>query len=80
MIQDVIDLRQNKWIVLRPNDIKPKLITNIEDDPNNEDIIQSMARESYKPGGLQDHCYDSDNKLKGGKYVCYIYLYINHSS
>jgi len=45
MIQDVIDLRRNKWIPRRI-DTKPKLINEIENDAKNEAIEQSMALSS----------------------------------
>lgn len=69
MIQDVIDLRRDKWIPRR-NDSKPKLINEIENDAKNEAIEQSMARESYRPEKPRDrdrdHHRGDDNKFRGG--------------
>jgi len=68
MIQDVIDLRRDKWIPRR-NDSKPKLINEIENDAKNEAIEQSMARESYRPDKPRDrdhHRGGDDNKFRGG--------------
>lgn len=65
MIQDVIDLRRDKWIPRR-NDSKPKLINEIEKDAKNEAMEQSMARESYRPEKPRDHHRNDDNKFRGG--------------
>jgi len=66
MIQDVIDLRRDKWIPRR-NDSKPKLINEIENDAKNEAMEQSMALSyrdrSEKP---RDHHRGDDNKFRGG--------------
>lgn len=62
MIQDVIDLRRDKWIPRRV-DSKPKLINEIENDAKNEAIEQSMAL-SYRPE-KRDH-HRGDDKFRGG--------------
>lgn len=54
MIQDVIDLRKNKWIPRRV-DSKPKLINEIENDAKNEAMEQSMALSSYRPEKQREH-------------------------
>lgn len=82
MIQDVIDLRRDKWIPRR-NDSKPKLINEIEKDAKNEAMEQSMARESYRPEKPRDHHRNDDNKFRGGdsksrrKYFYFIKILFN---
>lgn len=66
MIQDVIDLRRNKWTPRR-NDSKPKLINEIENDAKNEAIEQSMGLSSYRPEKSRDHHRGDDNKFRGGE-------------
>jgi len=65
MIQDVIDLRRNKWIPRR-TDSKPKLINKIEDDVKNEAIEQQSISLSYNKPEKRDH-HRGDDKFRGEK-------------
>lgn len=77
MIQDVIDLRRDKWIPRR-NDSKPKLINEIANDAKNEAMEQSVALSSYNRSDKREHHRSDDNKFRGGdnksrrKYLCSI--------
>ncbi|XP_050429511.1 eukaryotic translation initiation factor 4 gamma 3-like isoform X2 [Adelges cooleyi] len=64
MIQDVIDLRKDKWIPRRL-DNKPKLINEIENDAKNEAIEQSMALSYNRPEKSRDN-HRGDDKFRGG--------------
>ncbi|XP_050535904.1 eukaryotic translation initiation factor 4 gamma 3-like isoform X2 [Daktulosphaira vitifoliae] len=67
MIQDVIDLRKDKWVPRRL-DNKPKLINEIENDAKNEAIEQSIALSSYnsRPEKSQRDSH-RDDKYRGGE-------------
>lgn len=66
MIQDVIDLRRDKWVPRRV-DSKPKLINEIENDAKNEAMEQSVALSSYRSDKQpRDHHRGDDNKFRGG--------------
>lgn len=64
MIQDVIDLRRDKWVPRRI-DSKPKLINEIENDAKNEAMEQSMALSSFNRPEKRDH-HRGDEKFRGG--------------
>ncbi|XP_060849935.1 eukaryotic translation initiation factor 4 gamma 3-like isoform X2 [Rhopalosiphum padi] len=64
MIQDVIDLRRDKWIPRR-TDSKPKLINEIENDVKNEAIEQQSISLSYNRPEKRDH-HRGDDKFRGG--------------
>lgn len=64
MIQDVIDLRKNKWIPRR-TDSKPKLINEIENDVKNEAIEQQSISLGYNRPEKRDH-HRGDDKFRGG--------------
>lgn len=66
MIQDVIDLRRNKWIPRRV-DSKPKLINEIENDAKNEAIEQSIALSSYRPEKQQRGEHHRDEKYRNSE-------------
>lgn len=59
MIQDVIDLRRDKWVPRRL-DSKPKLINEIENDAKNEAIEKSMA--AYRPEKRGDRGERNDHR------------------
>lgn len=67
MIQDVIDLRKDKWVPRRL-DSKPKLMNEVENDAKNEAIEQSMALSSYNSRSeKRDHHRDNrDDKYNRG--------------
>jgi translation initiation factor 4G len=65
MIQDVIDLRRDKWVPRR-NDSKPKLINEIANDAKNEAMEQSVALSSYNRQDKREHHRGDDNKFRGG--------------
>jgi len=59
MIQDIIDLRRDKWSPRRL-DNKPKMINEIEKEVENETMVQSMASSSYKSETKQPHNHVND--------------------
>lgn len=65
MIQDVIDLRRDKWVPRR-NDSKPKLINEIENDVKNEAIEQQSITSAYNRPEKRDH-HRGDDKFRGGE-------------
>ncbi|CAH1732031.1 unnamed protein product [Aphis gossypii] len=65
MIQDVIDLRRNKWIP-RHTDSKPKFINEIENDVKNEAIEEQSVSLCYNRPEKRDH-HHGDDKFKGRK-------------
>ncbi|XP_050056621.1 eukaryotic translation initiation factor 4 gamma 3-like isoform X2 [Aphis gossypii] len=65
MIQDVIDLRRNKWIP-RHTDSKPKFINEIENDVKNEAIEQQSISLGYNRPEKRDH-HRGDDKFRGGE-------------
>lgn len=65
MIQDIIDLRRDKWVPRR-NDSKPKLINEIENDAKNEALEQSIALSSFNRQDKQRDHHRSDEKFRGG--------------
>lgn len=69
LIQDVIDLREDKWIPRPVEDIIPKFLNEIENYSLNEGIEKLMAAYRHKKGGncgdFNDHCEEtrgSENK------------------
>lgn len=80
MIQDVIDLRKDKWVPRRL-DSKPKLMNEVENDAKNEAIEQSMAL-SYNRSDKRDHHRDNhrdDKYNRGGENKNrrkYLYLWL----
>ncbi|XP_022171727.1 eukaryotic translation initiation factor 4 gamma 3-like isoform X2 [Myzus persicae] len=64
MIQDVIDLRRDKWIPRR-TDSKPKMINEIENDVKNEAIEQQSISLAYNRPEKRDH-HRGDDKFRGG--------------
>ncbi|KAL5235291.1 hypothetical protein ACI65C_002701 [Semiaphis heraclei] len=65
MIQDVIDLRRDKWIPRR-TDSKPKMINEIENDVKNEAIEQQSITLAYNRPEKRDH-HRGDDKFRGGE-------------
>ncbi|XP_025201815.1 eukaryotic translation initiation factor 4 gamma 3-like isoform X2 [Melanaphis sacchari] len=65
MIQDVIDLRRDKWVPRR-TDSKPKLINEIENDVKNEAIEQQSISLGYNRSEKRDH-HRGDEKFRGGE-------------
>ncbi|KAL4089885.1 hypothetical protein QTP88_024825 [Uroleucon formosanum] len=65
MIQDVIDLRRDKWIPRR-TDSKPKMINEIENDVKNEAIEQQSMSLAYNRPEKRDH-HRGDDKFRGGE-------------
>lgn len=66
MIQDIIDLRLNKWIP-RHNDNNPKTISQIQKEVETEQFINSHLNSSYNPS--QD--FRSDNRRRSRKFIFY---------
>jgi len=65
MIQDVIDLRRNKWIPRRAVG-KPKFINEIENDVKNEIIEQQSISFGYNKCEKGDH-HRGDDKFREGE-------------
>jgi len=65
MIQDIIDLRRDKWIPRR-TDSKPKFINEIENDVKNEAIEQQSISLCYNRPEKRDH-HHGDDKFRGGE-------------